>query len=148
RDVQRDPPRLLRHDLERDLVAGTRRREDRARVERRRERRRATVRQTRRKRRESRRTRVDVVGEAGGDEIHLPRRAVAAAMDLAVEHDAGTEARTDREEDEVVDPARDTEPMLAERREVDVVVERDRQLEAFRELVAQRPSLEAREVRE
>ena len=45
------------------------------------------------------------------------------------EHEPGAEARADREEREVVDAARDAEPLLAERGEVDVVLERDGQPE-------------------
>ena len=42
----------------------------------------------------------------------------------------GAEPGSYREEDEVVDPARDTVPLLAERREVDVVLERHRHAQA------------------
>ena len=60
-------------------------------------------------------------------------------MELAAEHEAGAEAGADREEDEVLDAARDASPLLAERGEVDVVLERHRQLEPLGELVARAP---------
>ena len=65
-------------------------------------------------------------------EVDLAGRAVAAAVQLAAEDEAGAEAGADREEREVVDPARDALPALTERGEVDVVLERDRQAEASR----------------
>jgi hypothetical protein len=51
-------------------------------------------------------------------------------------------SRSDREEDEVVHTARDAEPPLAERRQVDVVLERDREPEALLELRLEQPPLE------
>ena len=50
---------------------------------------------------------------------------MAAAMELAPEDEPGAEARPDREEDEVLHPARDPVPPLADGREVDVVLDRD-----------------------
>ena len=48
---------------------------------------------------------------------------MAAAVQLAAQHEPGAEAGADREEDEVVDAAGDAPPLLAERGEVDVVLD-------------------------
>ena len=53
----------------------------------------------------------------------------------------------DREEEEVVDTARDPLPVLAERGEVDVVLERDGEAEAVLEVAAERDALEPRDAR-
>ena len=68
-------------------------------------------------------------------------------MELAAEHDPGPHAGADREEDEVVHAARHAQPALAERGEVDVVLERDRQPEARFELGLEGPPLEPGHVR-
>ena len=46
-------------------------------------------------------------------------------MELAAQHEAGAEPGADREEDEVLDPASDALPLLADGGEVDVVVDDD-----------------------
>ena len=46
--------------------------------------------------------------------VDLPGGAVVAAVQLAVQHEPGAEAGADREEHEVVDPARDAAPLLAD----------------------------------
>ncbi len=50
-------------------------------------------------------------------------------VELAAYDEARAHAGPDRQEDEVLHSPGDTEPLLAERGEVDVVLERDRQLE-------------------
>ena len=55
-------------------------------------------------------------------------------------------ARPDGEEDEVGDPARDSLPLLAECGEVDVVLERHREVECCLELVAEASTLETGDV--
>ena len=59
-----------------------------------------------------------------------------AALQHAVEHETRAETRADREEHEIVDAACDALPALAERREVDVVLDRHRQADSSRELAA------------
>src|SRR5204862_6618333 len=56
---------------------------------------------------------------------------------------AGSCARPEGKEDEVVHPLSDSEPVLAERGEVDVVLEGHRQAQPLGELVPERPLLEA-----
>ena len=92
--------------------------------------------------------RIEVLAEADRDEVDLPCGAVSPAVELAVQHETRTQARTHREERKVLDAACGTAPLLAERGEVDVVVHRDPQAEPIRHLVAKRASLERREVRE
>ena len=77
----------------------------------------------------------------GRHEVELAGGAVAPAQQLAVEHQPGAEAGADREEGEVVDAARHAAPLLAERREVDVVVDPDRDAEALLELGAEGAAL-------
>src|SRR5262249_49968841 len=88
-------------------------------------------------------TGVDVLGEADTREVELARRAVVAAVQLAAQDEAGSEAGADREEDEVVDAARDPTPALAERGEVDAVLDRDRRPDARGELAVEVLVLEA-----
>ena len=97
--------------------------------------------------RERRRARVDVLGEADARVVELARRAVPAAVQLAAQHEPGAEAGADRDEDEVVDAARDAAPLLAERGEVDVVLDRHRQSEPLRELAREAVALEPGHVR-
>src|SRR5262249_24944168 len=59
----------------------------------------------------------------------LPCSPVSAAMELAAQDETCAEARSDGQEEEVVDAACDAEPLLAEGREVDVVLDRHLQLE-------------------
>src|SRR5437867_174842 len=68
-------------------------------------------------------------------------------MQLAFEDEPHAHPGADRQEREVVDAPSDAEPPLAERGEVDVVLQRDGDLETVAELVAERASLEARDVR-
>ena len=56
--------------------------------------------------------------------------------------DSGAEPGTDRDEREVVDAAGDSSPPLADRREVDVVLERDRMRAALLGLAAERAAKE------
>jgi hypothetical protein len=138
--VQRDAPAFLVDDLARDAIAGTRSREDRRRV----------VRRGRSPRlRESRhrlRARIDVLGQPDAHVVELAGRAVVPAVELAAQDEPGAEPRADRQEDEVVDAARDATPPFAERREVDVVLDRDRHVDPRRELVAEAVALEARDI--
>ena len=60
------------------------------------------------------------------------------------QHEPGAEAGADREEDEVVDAARDAPPLLAEGGEVDVVLDRQRQREPRSQIGAEVAVLEAR----
>jgi hypothetical protein len=48
------------------------------------------------------------------------------AVQLTAEHEPGTQAGTDREEDEIVDSASDAAPSFSERSEVDVVLDGER----------------------
>ena len=89
--------------------------------------------------------RVDLLA-ARADQVELARRAVAAAVQLAAQHEPGAEAGADREEDEVLDAPGDAEPLLADRREVDVVLERHRESEPRLELGAEGQALEAGDV--
>src|SRR3954462_2320745 len=61
---------------------------------------------------------ADVADVAGG--------AVRAAVHLALQHDAAPDARADLDEEEVVDAPRGAGVLLAERHDVDVVVDHDR----------------------
>ena len=56
------------------------------------------------------------------------------AVQLVAKYETGAEPGADRDEDEVFDAARDTSPAFAERGQVDVVLERDRQAEPVRKL--------------
>src|SRR5262249_61590308 len=85
----------------------------------------------------------DAPGEADRREVELARRAVVAAVELAAQDEAGSEAGADREEDEVVDAACDPTPALAECGEVDVVLDRDRRPDARGELAVEVLGLEA-----
>ena len=67
-------------------------------------------------------------------------------MQLALEHEPGAHARPDREEDEVRDATRNAGPTLAERREVDVVLQRDGEREARAQVVRESPALEPLDV--
>ena len=51
--------------------------------------------------------RVDLVGAPGRDQVDLAGGTITAAVELTAEHQSGAEAGPDREEDEVVDSARD-----------------------------------------
>ena len=59
--------------------------------------------------------------------VELAGGPVPAAVQLSAQHEPGAHAGADREEQEVVDAARDAAPLLAERRQVDVVLEPNRQ---------------------
>src|SRR5262249_14376437 len=91
---------------------------------------------------------VDVLDEPHAREVQLAGRAVATPVQLSSEDEADAETGADREEDEVVDTPGDAKPLLAERREVDVVLEGGGDPEAALELLADRPAVERREVRE
>ena len=65
------------------------------------------------------------------------------AVQLALEHEPGAHARPDREEDEVRDATRNAGPTLAERREVDVVLEGDGESQTLTQVVRESPALEA-----
>ena len=73
---------------------------------------------------------------------------MSAAVELSAQHEADAEAGADRQEDEVVDAARDALPLLAQRSEVDVVLEGDREAEPRLEFAAKLAALEIREVRQ
>ena len=149
RDVQRDPARLLVDDGARERVAGARGRED-ARARRTAaaaSSRRRRAGEPRRERRDGGRARVDLVAAAGRDEVDLAGGAVAAAVELAPEHEPGAEAGADREEHEVVDPARDPAPVLADGGEVDVVLDVTGSPSRVASVVAEVAALEARDVR-
>src|SRR5439155_15689671 len=91
-------------------------------------------------------TRVELLLVAGARVVELACGAVAAAMQLAAKHEPGAEAGPDRDEHEVVDAARDAAPLLAERRQVDVVLELHRALESRAELRREGIALEAGDV--
>ena len=86
--------------------------------------------------------RVDVLVERIEREVDLPGKTVPPRVELAAKHDPGPHAGADREEDEVVHAPRHTQPPLAERGQVDVVLERDREPEAGFELGLEGPPLE------
>src|SRR5262249_983675 len=73
--------------------------------------------------RECLRTGVDVASRAGRDEIELARCPVSTPMELATQNEPGSEAGPDPENHEIIAPARDSEPVLPERGEVDVVLD-------------------------
>ena len=76
--------------------------------------------------------RVDVLSaEAGKRPVDFARGSVVATVQLAAENQAHAHSRADRQEREIVDPARDAEPALSQGREVDVVLERDAKIEPF-----------------
>src|SRR5205823_8621380 len=79
--------------------------------------------------------------------VQLARRAVVTAVDLSAQDDSGPEPRADREEGEIVDAAGDPLPLLADCREVDVVLERDRAQQAIGRLTTKRAPFEPRHVR-
>ena len=68
-------------------------------------------------------------------------------MELSAEHEPEARAGADREEREVVDPSGNAGPALADRREIDVVVERHRNPEPLAQLDPERTMLEPRDVR-
>ena len=68
-------------------------------------------------------------------EVDLAGRAMVPAVQLALEHETGAHASPDREEDEVRDAARNAGPALAERREVDVVLEGDRKSQTLAQVL-------------
>src|SRR5213078_4673636 len=121
-DVQRYPPCDLGDDGLRCLVALARGAEDGARIG-----------GAAGERRDLRSGGIDAV-KSNQREIDLARGAVAAAVELAAEDDACAHARADREEDEIVDATRNSLPLLTERGEVDVVLQRDRQAEGALQL--------------
>ena len=69
------------------------------------------------------------------------------AVQFAVQHEARTHARADREEDEIVDASGHAQPAFAQGGQVDVVLERHRHAEAVAQLAAERPALEIVDVR-
>jgi hypothetical protein len=71
---------------------------------------------------------------------------VPAAVQLASENEAAAQTRAYRDEREVVDPASDTAPLLAERSEVDVVLDVHRLLEARTEGGRERLAFQTRHV--
>src|SRR4029450_13597730 len=93
------------------------------------------------------RRRIHLVPKTQQREVDLAGRAMVPAVQLALEHEAGAHASPDREEDEVRDAARNAGPALAERREVDVVLEGDRKSQTLAQVVCQGPALEALDVR-
>ena len=103
--------------------------------------------ETCRERRDLERGGIDVLVEAGQREIDLTGSPVTAAMELTSQHEPRSHPGPDREEDEVVNSARNPAPPLADRGEVDVVLKGHREAEALAELGAERPPLEARNVR-
>ena len=86
--------------------------------------------------------RVELLAEPDPEVVELAGGAVMAAMELAAEHDAGTEAGPDRDEGKVVDAASDATLALTECRKVDVVLEGQRQLESRGEVGGECRSLE------
>src|SRR5919204_661244 len=90
---------------------------------------------------------IGVLVQTGQREVDLPRRAVPPPVQLAAEDEPGAGAGAHRQEDEVVHAARDPAPALADRREIDVVLERHWEPEARFELGPEAASLEARDVR-
>ena len=78
----------------------------------------------------------------GRDEVDLAGGAVTAAVQLAAQHEAGAEAGADGEEDEVLDAPRHAAPALADRGEVDVVLDASPAARAAsrRSLAQSRPS--------
>src|SRR5206468_3723730 len=82
----------------------------------------------------------------GAGVVELAGCAVAPAMQLAAQHESRTEARSDRDEREVVHAARDAAPLLAERGEVDVVLEVDRAVEPRANLPDELVAFESRDV--
>ena len=70
-----------------------------------------------------------------------------APVQLAAEHEAHAHAGADRQERKVVDTAGDAGPPLADRGEVDVVLERDVDAELLAQLPAEGAPFEARDVR-
>src|SRR5262249_50172110 len=79
--------------------------------------------------------------------IELARCAVVPAVNLSPQDDAGAEPGADRDEDEVVHSAGYSLPVLADGREVDVVLERHRTRQLLGCLTAEIPSLEPWDVR-
>ena len=125
-DVERDPARLLLHHRS----ARSRRRRARRRRSRARRTAAAASSSRRPRRRAARRARRSrdahgsiVLVAPGRDEVDLAGRAVTAAVQLAAQHEAGAEAGADREEHEVLDAPRHAAPALADRGEVDVVLD-------------------------
>src|SRR5207237_7468410 len=94
-------------------------------------------------RRHPRRGRIELSVQADEREVDLPGGAVVTAMELTSQDDPRPHPGPDREEREVVDTARDTAPLLAERGEVDVVLQRDRKPEPVLELGVEGSALEA-----
>ena len=72
---------------------------------------------------------------------------MTAAVQLAAEDEPGAEPGADREEDEVLHSPRDPLPALADRGQVDVVLDRHRQAEPIADVVAPVPPFEAGDVR-
>src|SRR5207244_12985967 len=103
--------------------------------------------ETRRQSGERAGARIDVLAEAGAREVELAGGAVVAAVQLSAEDDSATQAGADRQEREVLHAATDAEPLLAERGEVDVVVERDREREPVGEVGREVGMLDAGDVR-
>ena len=71
---------------------------------------------------------------------------MAAAVQFSSEHETGSHAGADGQEDEVVDAARGSAPAFADRCEVDVVLEHDRQVEPLAQLLGEAHALEAGDV--
>ena len=147
--VQRDPTRDLLHDLGGDCIPGARRGEDVPRVVGLGEggAARPPGREPRRERRHGAGARIDVVVQPDEREVDLAGRPVVTAVELAAQDEAGAHAGADREEEKVVDTARDPLPLLAEGRQVDVVLEPDAEPEALLELGREGRSLEAGDAR-
>ena len=91
--------------------------------------------------------RVDVLAQAHARVVELAGRSVVPPMELSVQHDPGAKTGADRDEREVVDAARDAAPPLAERGEVDVVLDPHRVAETRPDSRAESVLFEARDVR-
>src|SRR5581483_9453302 len=124
----RDPPRLLGDELARERVAGPRGGEHGTRLVGCAQRRLAgeARRELLGELGQGARAGIDLLERAGDRVVELAGGPVAAAVQLTVQHEPRAHARADREEQVVVDAARDAAPLLAESGEVDVVLEPDR----------------------
>ena len=91
--------------------------------------------------------RVDLVGDSRERPVYFSGGTVVAAMQLAAEDESHTHAGADREEREVVDSSSDPGPALADRSEVDVVLERHCDAEALLHVHAERSAFEPWNVR-
>src|SRR4051794_28883482 len=135
-DVLGDALHLAGDDLERERVAAARRGEDLTGVERRAQRRLqpALRGEPRGERRHADGRRVVLALEVAAErEVHLAGGPVMAPVQLAPQHEPGAEAGSDREEHEVLHPLPHAAPVLADGRQVDVVVDRHRHTQGLLE---------------